>query len=165
VNTDSLATKSAAPAPQRRATFGRILAAAALYFAIVFGVGLVLGPARVLWLEPYLGETLAVLCEAPLLIVAIAFAAWAAPRWAGLTGGWSAFLWVGVIAFGLQQVADLAVGFGLRGMTLHDQLGYFTTPAGYIYAFTLVVFLLAPLAAWRRRAKGGEGDDLTAIKG
>ena len=36
------------------------MAAAVLYFAIVFGVGFGLGPIRVLWLEPALGKALAV---------------------------------------------------------------------------------------------------------
>lgn len=129
-----------------------MLRAAAFYFIVVFGVGLILGPARVLWLEPWMGPTLAVLCEAPLLIAAMWFAAGAAPRWAGLDGGWSAHLGVGLIALLLQQIADLAVGFGLRGMTLAEQQAYFTTPPGYIYIFTLVVFALLPMV--RRFAKG-----------
>lgn len=129
---------------------GRILTAAAIYFVLVFAVGLLLGPVRVLWLEPVLGRTLAVACEAPLLLLAMAVAARLAPRWAGLAGGWASYLGVGVIALVLQQVADLAVGFGLRGMTLQDQLAHFATPPGWIYAFTLCVFVVAPLVAYFR---------------
>jgi hypothetical protein len=124
--------------------------AAAIYFALVFAVGLALGPVRVLWLEPVLGRTFAVLCETPFLIAAMVIAARHAPLWAKVQGGWPSYLAIGLIALALQQVADLAVGFGLRGMTLNEQLALFSTPPGYIYAFNLVVFAGAPLFARRR---------------
>jgi hypothetical protein len=61
----------------------RIIAAAAFYFLIVFGVGFVFGPVRIFWLEPQLGETLAVICEAPFLLFAIVLAArLSRERWA-----------------------------------------------------------------------------------
>jgi hypothetical protein len=43
----------------------RIAAAGLLYFAIVFGTGFILGPIRVLWLEPRVGPLVATACEAP----------------------------------------------------------------------------------------------------
>ena len=131
-----------------------LLTAAALYFCMGFFVGALLGPLRVLWLEPFAGPTLAVLCEAPLLILAMSFAAKWAPSWARFDGGWLSFLAMGVLALVLQQVADLAVGFGLRGMTFDSQLRYFQSPPGWIYAFCLVVFALMPVIAhWRRRTR------------
>jgi hypothetical protein len=130
----------------------RVAKAAALYFVLVFLVGLALGPIRVVWIEPALGQTLAVLLEAPLLMAAMAIAAPRVVRWAALGGeGWFSHLCVGVAALILQQIADLSVGFGLRGMSLDQQLAYFATAPGYIYAFTLLAFALAPLAAFRRR--------------
>ncbi|MBX9746151.1 MAG: hypothetical protein K2X34_04570 [Hyphomonadaceae bacterium] len=132
----------------------RVVMAAFIYFALVFVVGLALGPIRVLWLEPVLGRTLSVLCETPFLLAAIWFGARAAPRWTKMRGGWVSYLGVGLLALGLQQIADLSVGFGLRGMTLSEQLALFSTPPGYIYAFNLLVFACAPLLA-RRTASGG----------
>jgi len=129
-----------------------LLMAAALYFCMVFFVGALLGPLRVLWLEPWAGATIAVLCEAPLLILAMSFAANWAPAWARFEGGWLSFLAMGVLALALQQVADLAVGFGLRGMTFDTQLRYFETPPGWIYAFCLIVFAFMPLIAHARRS-------------
>lgn len=128
-----------------------LLMAAALYFCMVFFVGALLGPLRVLWLEPWAGPTIAVFCEAPLLILAMSFAAKWAPTWARFDGGWLSFLAMGLLALVLQQVADLAVGFGLRGMTFDSQLHYFATPPGWIYAFCLIVFALMPLIAHARR--------------
>lgn len=134
------------PSPRR----SRIVTTAALYFLLVFAVGLVLGPIRVLWLEPVFGQTIAVLCETPFLIGAMWFAARWTPRWTKLDGGWLSFAAVGLLALIFQQLADLTVGFGLRGMTLSDQLAFFATPPGYIYAADLILFAVAPIFARRR---------------
>ena len=133
------------------------MAAAAIYFAIVFAVGLVLGPARVLWFEPWLGQTLAVLCEAPFLIAAMIFGARLAPRMARLGNGWLLRLLMGLLALVMQQLADLSAGFGLRGLTLQEQLAYFRTPAGYIYIAMLALFALMPLVMHWRGARRREG--------
>ncbi|OQW59971.1 MAG: hypothetical protein A4S17_11145 [Proteobacteria bacterium HN_bin10] len=130
--------------PKRAPASGRILRAGAIYFALVFGVGLALGPPRVLWLEPWLGKTIAVLLEAPLLIAAMWFGARWATNWARVDGGWVSYLLVGLLALLLQQIADLAVGFGFRGMTLAEQAAYFATPAGFVYLATLIAFALMP---------------------
>jgi hypothetical protein len=145
-------------APARTVRASRILRAAAYYFAIVFAVGLALGPPRVLWLEPWLGKTIAVLCEAPLLITAMWFGARGAPRWAGMREGWLAFLGVGVLALIFQQIADLAVGFGLRGMNLADQWAYFASPPGAIYAAILIIFALMPAITRLRKPSDRPGN-------
>jgi uncharacterized membrane protein YciS (DUF1049 family) len=58
----------------------RTAASALLYFAVVFAAGFLLGPIRVFWLEPQVGPTIAVLCEAPFLLAVMAVAA----RWVPL---------------------------------------------------------------------------------
>lgn len=136
----------------------RIVATAALYFLLVFAVGLLLGPIRVLWLEPVLGQTFAVLCETPFLIGAMILAARWAPRWTKLDGGWPSYAAVGLLALVLQQLADLAVGFGLRGMTLSDQLAFFSTPPGFIYAADLIFFAVAPIFVRQRRRVAADQD-------
>lgn len=68
-------TDDAIPATTEPQPRWRALHAAFIYFAIVFGAGMLLGPPRVLWLEPWLGKTLAVLAEAPLLIFAMSLGA------------------------------------------------------------------------------------------
>ena len=99
----------------------RIAAAAILYFAIVFGVGLVLGPIRVLWLEPRVGPIVAVLCEAPFLVATMVVAS----RWISgvmrLQRDLVSLALMGIGALLLQQVADLAVGMALRDMSLGEQ--------------------------------------------
>lgn len=125
----------------------RIVLTAVLYFLLVFIVGLALGPVRVIWLEPLLGRTMAVLCETPCLLAAMALAARRAPLWTRMGGAWPSYLAIGVLALIFQQIADLAVGFGLRGMTLTEQISLFATPPGFIYAFNLLAFAFAPLVA------------------
>lgn len=160
IRRNSMALDDSAAVVQPTATVRKrtVVAAASLYFAIVFVVGLALGPIRVLYLEPWLGQTLAVLCETPFLLAAMGFAGRWAPTWTKLPPTFLSLLGVGVVALILQQVADLAVGFGLRGMTLSAQLAFFTTPPGWIYAFDLVAFALAPLImTWSRRGHASGG--------
>ena len=147
-------TDVAEPAPS--ASGSRVVTAAVVYFALVLAVGLVFGPARVFWLEPWLGPALAVLCEAPFLIAAMMFSARFASLLAGLGGRWPARLSMGVLALIMQQVADLSIGFGLRGVTLQQQLDYFQTLPGYIYVGMLTLFAAVPLLA-----RGGSTDPPT----
>jgi hypothetical protein len=134
----------------------RILMSSALYFAFVFGVGFAMGPVRVMWLEPQLGKTMAVLCEVPILVVAMIVAA----RWATakIRPGASLFSLaaVGGVALILQQIADFAVGIALRGITLPEQLAYFGTPAGIVCAIALLLFAAMPCLINCNRPAAGD---------
>ena len=124
----------------------RVLAAAALYFVTVFAAGLLLGPARVLLLEPRFGKTVAVLVEAPFLLVAMVVAARFSTRHLDVGGNAPALLGLGVAALALQQAADIVVGT-LRGMTMADHFAQFATVPGVIYGVLLLAFVLMPWAA------------------
>jgi hypothetical protein len=130
----------------------RIVAAAFAYFAIVFGAGWILGPIRVLWLEPRLGPTLAVVCEAPFLLVVMVVAARKIPPAAHLASGRTSLILMGLGALVLQQAAEFSLGAALRGRSPSDQLAQFATTPGLIYAGLLLVFALMPLLANRRGA-------------
>jgi hypothetical protein len=122
----------------------RITAAAALYFLIVYCVGFLLGAMRVLWLEPRLGETVAVLCEAPFLLIASVLAA----RWLPTT--LSLRITPSLVAMGigglcLQQLADFALGALLRGITPAQQIAHFATAPGMVYLALLVAFAAMPI--------------------
>jgi hypothetical protein len=52
---------------------------------------------------------------------------------------------MGLGALLLQQLADFAVGIGLRGMTAAEQFAYLRTPAGLIYLAALVTFAAMPV--------------------
>ena len=144
----NLSERGAQTAPRRR-----LVGAAMLYFLIVFAAGLLMGPVRVLWLEPVLGSFFAVLCETPLLVLAMWLGAGLAPAMMRLEGGAGAYLALGLIALVLQLLADMAVGFGLRGMVVQDQVAYFSTPAGFVYAASLALFALMPVLRRLRTPK------------
>jgi hypothetical protein len=129
----------------------QIAASAALYFVIVFGAGLLLGPMRVLWLEPRVGPFVAVLCEAPFVLAVVVAAARWVPRVLKLPPDPAPLLLAGVGALTLQQLADLVIGRVLRGISPADQLARFTRPEGQIYALLLFAFAIMPLLLNRKR--------------
>jgi hypothetical protein len=131
----------------------RLMAAAALYFALVFGVGFLLGPIRVFWLEPWLGKTAAVSCETPFLLTAMILAARWVPRKVALRADLGSLAAMGAGALVLQQIADFAVGIALRRMTPSELVANFKTPAGLIYAAALLAFAAMPALVNRDRMR------------
>jgi hypothetical protein len=129
-----------------------IVAAALLYFGIVFAAGFALGAVRVLWLEPEIGPLAAVLCESPFLVIAMAFAARWVPRALHLRPDLVSLGLMGLGALAVQQVADLAVGVYARGITPAQQLAHFATGPGLVYAGLLVAFVAMPILLNRRTA-------------
>jgi len=125
----------------------KLLLAALLYFFIVFGVGFVVGPIRVIWLEPRLGKPVAVLCELPLLLAAMILAARWVPRRVRLDANLRSLASMGILALAFQQIADFVVGIGLRGITPSEQFASFPTPAGLVYAAALLAFAAMPALA------------------
>ena len=122
----------------------KIASAAALYFLAVFGAGFVLGPIRVLWLEPRLGVVAATLCEAPFLLLAMIAATYWIPRVIRMATSIGAMLAMGFGALALQQAADFAVGTAFRGISATEKLARLASPEGAIYAALLVLFALMP---------------------
>jgi len=126
-----------------------IALAAILYMAIVFAAGFVLGATRVLALEPRLGETIATLCEAPLLLIVMVLVARWLPARLKVPPTVGPLAAMGIGALVLQQLTDVVLGAALRGMTLRDQLAHLTTPAGAIYLALVIAFAAMPvLANW-----------------
>lgn len=118
--------------------------AALSYFAIVFAVGLLCGPIRVLMLEPMFGATAAVLLEAPILLMAMLYAARFVPRRLRLAPTAAAHLGMGFGALVLVLLADFGVGVLLRQMTPGAIAAQFATPAGRVYAALLLALALMP---------------------
>lgn len=117
---------------------------AAIYFAIVFGVGFALGPIRILGLEPRLGVRTAELIEAPVMLLAVILAA----RWVGrrLCAGFSpaARLGVGLVAAGIVLIADMAVGVGLRDMSFLEVFTARDPVSGSVYYALVALTAVAP---------------------
>lgn len=138
-----------------RATYFHPIKAGAIYFALIFALGFVLGTIRVLWLVPATGETAAVLIEQPIMLTASWFAAgWLVRRHGLVTTGERAAM--GAVALMLLFVVEPLLAYTLFGQLPQEWLaGVFTMPgpiglAGQI-AFGLMPLLIAyRLTNWER---------------
>jgi hypothetical protein len=128
----------------------RILWLSLLYFALVFGAGFVLGPLRVLLLEPHLGSRGAELVEMPIMLLVI----WAAASW--LTRRFAQNLStreqlsIGTLAVMGVLAADIAVGVFLRGMTIAEVFLRRDAISSIVYYGLLVLCALMPWLQARR---------------
>ena len=128
----------------------QILKAGALYFALVFAAGFVLGPIRILLLVPRFGERTAELLEQPVMLVVMIFAArWVVGRLA-VPPKPSARLGMGVVALVFLLLIEFTVVLWIQGLTIGDYVAGRDPVAGGVYAFMLLVFAAMPLLAARQ---------------
>lgn len=125
----------------------RVTLAMLFYFGLVFGVGFLLGPIRVLWLEPRFGPIIATACEAPFMLLAILIAARWVPHVLNIGRDPKMLVLIGVGALVLLQIADFSIGFWLRGIAPREQFVQLLTGQGNIYAALLALFAIMPWAA------------------
>lgn len=138
----------------------RIAAATAFYFVLVMAAGFLLGPVRVLALEPRVGEFWAILIEAPfLLAVIIAAAHWVTGKFA-MRREPGALIAMGLGALALTLAAEIMIGQALRGVAPSAYIARFATAQGFVYGALLLVYAAAPLILSRigaaRRRDGSE---------
>ena len=131
----------------------RILKAATLYFALVFGTGFVLGMIRVPLLVPRLGVRIAELIEMPFMGVAIVLAARHVVRRFELAPGASNRLPVGLIALGTMVIAELSLAVLTQDRPIADYVLSRDPVSGPIYLAMLVLFALMPWILARRRGR------------
>jgi hypothetical protein len=93
----------------------RVTLAMLCYYGLVFGVGFLLGPIRVLWLEPRFGPIIATACEAPFMVLAILVAARWGPRVLNIRRDSKTLVLTRVGSLVLLQIADFTIGFWLGG--------------------------------------------------
>ena len=97
-----------------------MLAAAGIYFALVFSAGFVLGPIRILWVVPRFGVRLAELIEAPIMLVVIVAAArWVVGRYAD-NFTVRRRLALGAVALALMLLAEFALVTWLWGQSIRE---------------------------------------------
>ena len=121
-----------------------------IYFLLVFGTGFVLGTVRVLLIVPHVGHRAAELLEMPLMLLATVLAArWITRRFPEPHNS-AGRLAIGGIALGLMLAAEMAVGIGLRGMTVSDIVLNRDPASGTAYYVSLVLFAAMPWLVSRR---------------
>ena len=130
--------------PDERGSIQKILKAGALYFALVFAAGFVLGTIRTLWIVPRLGTRKAELMEAPIMFAITVLASrWVVGRLA-IRASFPARLAVGLIALGLLLLTEFTVVLWIRGLTIAEYLACQDPVAGTVYVVLLASFTLMP---------------------
>jgi len=128
----------------------RILKAGALYFAVVFAAGFVLGTIRTLWVVPRVGVRAAELMESPLmLVVTVLAAAWVVRR-CKLPSVVSTRFAAGLVALGLLLTAEFGFMLWLRRLTVRQYLAGKDPVSGAVYFALLGVFAVAPVLVGRK---------------
>jgi hypothetical protein len=128
----------------------QVLKAGVFYFVLVFGVGFVLGPIRILWIVPRVGQRTAELMEAPIMLGVIVLAArWIARRVAGPPTPLR-LLGIGIVALGVLLVVEFTVVLWLRGLTIGEYFAKRDPVAGAVYIVMLGVFAMMPLLVARK---------------
>jgi hypothetical protein len=124
---------------------GRVVRAGLLYFALTFGAGFVLGPLRILFLVPRVGERTAELLELPVMIGIT----WLAARW--VTGRLAVpprtapRLAMGAMAGALLLAAEFTLVLQLRGLTLEEYFATRDPVAGAAYYAAVLLMVTMPL--------------------
>jgi len=135
---------------------GQVARAGLAYFALVFGAGFVLGPLRILFLVPRVGERAAELLELPVMVGL----SWLAARWVtrrlAVPSSTGARLGMGTLAGALLLGAEFALVLPLRGLTLAEYLATRDPVAGTAYYLAVLLMVLMPLSV-RGGAKGDRG--------
>ncbi len=125
--------------------------AGALYFAIVFAAGFVLGALRVTALMPLIGELPAVALELPIVL----FISWIVCR--RLVAQFSVPAMVsrraamGALAFGLLMLAELGLSVLVFDRSVTEYLAGLQTVPGLMGLGGQIVFALMPLGMLRQR--------------
>ena len=127
-----------------------ILKAGALYFALVFGAGFVLGTVRTVWVVPRFGTRMAELMETPIMLVVTMVAARWIVRRLAVPSVPSSRLGMGFVALGLMLVAEFGFVLWLRGLSIREYLATRDPVSGTVYYVMLGVFAIMPLLAARR---------------
>lgn len=140
-----------------RHTISQILKAGALYFAIVFGVGFVLGTIRTLWVAPRVGTRIAELLEAPVMFaITILAARWIVLR-LRIPVRPPARLGMGGIALGLLLFAEFGLVSWVRGISIKEYLATRDLVSGTVYYLLLGLFGVMPLFVARKLGPVTEG--------
>ena len=128
----------------------RATKAGALYAIIVFVTGFILGTIRVLLVAPRLGETTAVIIEAPIMLAA----SWFVCRWClcrlSVRRIVPPRLLMGLIAFLVLMSAEIELG-AVLGRSLGDQLAaYKSTPGAIGLVAQMILAMFPVIQVWRR---------------
>ena len=123
----------------------QILKSGALYFALVFGAGFVLGTIRVLLVVPRIGTRTAELIETPVMVLVSFMAArWTIRRLVAQPTTTERIA-IGFVALALLVSAEFTFVRWLQGLTISEYLASRDPVAGTAYVIALGLFAVMPL--------------------
>lgn len=126
----------------------KVLRAALVYFALVFGAGFVLGPIRVVWLVPALGVRTAELLEMPVMLVVVVVAArWVVRRFAATEARTTCA--IGGLALLALLAAEFGLAFALQGLGPLESVRSRDPVSGAAFAGMLLLFAAMPTVVRR----------------
>jgi len=124
---------------------------AIVYFALVFGIGLLLGSVRVPFIVPRIGERYAELAEMPLMFIAIFFASRHVLQKYGQKTGSVGLIGIGIIALLLLVGAELLLAVLLAGRGFGEYIASRDRVSGSVYLAVLLVFAAMPWLQARKQ--------------
>ena len=131
------------------------LRAGFVYFALIFAAGFILGTLRVFVVLQYLGPSLAVLIELPVILAICWFAAkWIIEKFA-VPAVAADRLVMGVLAFVFLILAETILATAGVGQMLVGDLTILATPQGVIGLVGQMFFALFPYLLLRKSAVDG----------
>ena len=134
-----------------------LAAAAALYFAMVFGAGFLLGTLRVLVVVPRLGERAAELAEMPRMLAVVWFAATRVVRRFATRLSPRSFALVGAIAALLLLGAELLLAVALAGRGVGEYIAGRDPVSGIAYLVAVAAFAAMPWLVATRESRRTTG--------
>jgi uncharacterized membrane protein len=123
--------------------------AGAFYFALVFAAGFVLGGIRTLLLAPRVGDFAAVAIELPVMLAVAWIACGAVLRWVKPGQGIAPRAVMGLLAFTLLMVAELALSLALGLPSMAAWLAGLTSAPGLLGLAGQVAFAIFPMIRQR----------------
>ncbi len=131
-----------------------VIRAGSTYFALVFGAGFLLGLIRVPYLVPRVGERVAELLEAPVMLVVIFFASRYVVRRFSLTSSARHSVAAGLLALAFLLAAELSLTAILQGGSVAGYISRRDPISGSVYLASLILYALLP---WLHARRGREG--------
>jgi hypothetical protein len=123
------------------------------YFLLVFAIGLLLGTARILLLEPQLGAITAVLIELPIILAGAWLGCRALTRHTAVPPTAGAALAMGLFAFALLMAAEYALAMWTPGRLTGEYLAQYREPAPLLGLLGQILFAAFPLIQISRTAR------------
>lgn len=122
----------------------QILKTGAVYFGLVFAVGVFLGPIREEWAVPRFGPLGGLLLEATVMLpTMVAAAVWIVRRF-DVPRDRKLRLGIGFAALGFLLVAEVAGAVLLRGLSVENYLAGLETPPGLLSLVLFSIFAAMP---------------------